>query len=339
MSTEFDTEPVTTTDTTETGGVPVAQQLLLVAGILLLVFGSTLTPRLISGIKNSKENTLTTASYTAIENTTPEEAPIDNIAPFTDMNLTADAVYVWDVQNQRALYKDDDTKKLPLASVTKLMTTLLAHELLPEDANVSISSAALSQDGDSGLLLNETFKRLTLSDYVLMTSSNDGAFALAETGGAVLAEDAVAAFVAAMNIRAKEIGLQDTDFANPTGLDIDTTTAGAYGTAKDMTFLMEHIITHTPEILAFTQKDDARIYSTGGEYHDANNTNYYIDEISGLIGSKTGYTDLAGGNLVIAYDAGLNRPIIISVLGSTQVGRFIDTLQLIEEVNAYLATN
>jgi len=62
----------------------------------------------------------------------------------------------------------------------------------------------------------------------------------------------------------------------------------------------------------------------------ANNTNIFVDKIPNLIASKTGFTDLAGGNLVIAFNADINRPIIISVLGSTEEGRFTDVLQLIE---------
>jgi D-alanyl-D-alanine carboxypeptidase len=75
-----------------------------------------------------------------------------------------------------------------------------------------------------------------------------------------------------------------------------------------MAFLMEYIVKNEPDILTFTREDAARVYSQTGGFHDAENTNDYIDEIPGLIGSKTGYTDLAGGNLVVAFDAGLNRP-------------------------------
>ncbi len=61
------------------------------------------------------------------------------------------------------------------------------------------------------------------------------------------------------------------------------------------------------------------------------NTNEVVQNIDGLIASKTGYTDLSGGNLVVAFDAGLNHPIIVTVLGSSQEGRFSDTLKLINE--------
>ena len=69
---------------------------------------------------------------------------------------------------------------------------------------------------------------------------------------------------------------------------------------------------------------------TGISQETDNSTNAFIDKIPNVIASKTGYTDLAGGNLVVAFDAGLNRPIIISVLGSSQEGRFADALKLID---------
>ena len=63
--------------------------------------------------------------------------------------------------------------------------------------------------------------------------------------------------------------------------------------------------------------------------HTATNTNEVVGSIPGLIASKTGFTDLAGGNLVVAFDAGINRPVIISVLGATKDGRFTDMEMLV----------
>ena len=72
------------------------------------------------------------------------------------------------------------------------------------------------------------------------------------------------------------------------------------------------------------------IFASAQNIYPAQNTNYFVDQVPNIIASKTGFTDLAGGNLVIAYDAGLNRPIIISVLGSSEEGRFKDALKLLE---------
>ena len=95
---------------------------------------------------------------------------------------------------------------------------------------------------------------------------------------------------------------------------------------------MDYIITNYPEILEPTQQPSTRVYNTSGAYHEAANTNEAVQNIPNMLGSKTGYTDLAGGNLTIAFDAGLDRPIIVTVLGSTRHDRFEDVLKLVKAV-------
>ena len=331
------TEEHTPEPEVEVNKIPVFQQLSLLAIILLLIFGSGLTP---SRLKNvfSQAQQPTAQILTTDEDATNSTQSEYTIPAFEDITIVAKAAYVWDINNQRVLYKKNETQQLPLASVTKLMTALVAQELLDENDTISINETAVKQDGYSGLSEGEVFNRLTLSDLVLMSSSNDGAFALASAAGAELSSNNPAsAFVSAMNIRAEEIGLIETYFRNPTGLDISPTEGGAYGSARDMAFLMEYIVTHYPDILTYTRENEAKLYSQAGEQHNAENTNYYIDSIPGLIGSKTGYTDLAGGNLGVAGDAGFNRPIIIAVLGSSQQNRFTDVLALVKEAQYYVA--
>lgn len=321
----------------ETNKIPVAQQLVLLAAILLLIFGTTITPKVVALLQKSDA----TAALIPLITETTENVDVSEdtkTEAFNDIQIRGKAAYVWDIQNQKALYKKDESEKLPLASVAKLMTALVAQEVLEETDEVSIDDLSLRQNGDSGLAAGETFNRLTLSDLVLMSSSNDGAFALASAAGSMISPGSNGAnsFVTAMNIRAEELGLTQTHFVNPTGLDISESEAGAFGSARDMAFLMEYIVQNASDILTYTKEDGARVWSESGQYHDAENTNRYIDEIPGLIGSKTGYTDLAGGNLVVAFDAGLNRPIVAVVLGSTQQERFTDILKLVEETQKYV---
>ncbi len=318
--------------------IPVIQQLSLLAAILILLLGGALSPKIFTFFQNGQEQI--PASPIEAQQPIVQPQTTSQKEPFSDITITAESAFVWDIQEQRALYRKDASKQLPLASVTKLMTTLLAQELLQENAKVTISDTAIRQDGDSGLLMDEIFQRQKLSDLVLMSSSNDGAYALAASAGTLIEKkDPANAFVNAMNIRAQELGLKNTYFKNPTGLDLSADEAGAYGTAKDISFLMEYIILNQPDILTSTREDSERIYSQDGIYHDASNTNYYIDKIPGLIGSKTGYTDLAGGNLVVAFDAGLNRPIVVTVLASTRQARFTDVLTLVEEAQKYVTKN
>jgi D-alanyl-D-alanine carboxypeptidase len=252
----------------------------------------------------------------------------------SDVKIRGQVAYVYDVKAKKALYQKNPDTVVPLASITKLMTALLTHELIADDKIVTVTTAAVSQSGSSGLTSGERFTSEALRDYALLSSSNGAAYALAAAVGSALEGKGNPAdtFVAAMNVRAEELGLSTLKFYNPTGLDISTSKAGAYGSARDVTFLMEYIVTTYPSILEPSTFIATRIYDNDGAYHDAENTNPTIARIPNLLGSKTGYTDLAGGNLTIAFDAGFNRPIIITVLGSTYDERFSDVLTLVKAI-------
>jgi D-alanyl-D-alanine carboxypeptidase len=142
-----------------------------------------------------------------------------------------------------------------------------------------------------------------------------------------------------MNIRAEELELTSFSFKNPTGLDEPALIPGAVGSARDVSFLLEYILLNHPNIIEPTRQYNARVYNSNGEFHDMSNTNDVLYGIPNLLASKTGYTDLAGGNLTIAFDAGLNRPIIITVLGSTREERFSDVLRLVDAVQSSFSNN
>ncbi|MEI6420454.1 MAG: hypothetical protein WCO30_02350, partial [bacterium] len=143
-------------------------------------------------------------------------------------------------------------------------------------------------------------------------------------------------FVSIMNKYSKIIGLYNTKFFNETGLDLNGNISGAYSTAEDAAKLLAYAIQKQPEVFESTTKKFFESKSLSNINHRTVNTNEVVGQIPGLIGSKTGYTDLAGGNLVVAFDADLNRPIIISVLGSSREGRFSDVLTLVKATQKYL---
>ncbi len=339
---QSDNEPIvleTQEERSALSPIPVKPQLAVLAVVLLLLLGGAAGTKIFSsfGFGDLKPTPGMLSEAVALPGSSFTTEALAQA--FSDASITGDAAYVWDISTQQALFAKNAGEALPLASLTKLMTALVAHEILDPTATVSIGIEAARQDSSSGLAVGTKFESQSLSDLILMASSNDGAYALAATAGALLREDqGPEAFVAAMNVRAEELGLTQTRFLNPTGLDVSKTEAGGYGSARDVAFLMEHILENEPDILSLTTDSTARIWSESGNYVDAENTNFYIDEIPGLLGSKTGYTDLAGGNLTIAYDAGLNRPIVIVVLGSTQFDRFTDVMELVEATNALIAT-
>jgi len=310
--------------------VPVKQQLAILAAILFLLFAGA-TSTFIASLTTTPNDANALGESWTPKTDTATATVLDNVPPltFADTNISAESAYVLDVSTGKVLFKKNSSDVLPLASVTKLMTALLVDEILSTDANISISENSLNQYGNSGLLENETFSRQELMDLVLMSSSNDGAYALAaEAGKRLDSRDPLNAFIIAMNARAEELGMSHTTFRNATGLDISETVSGADGTAEDIAVLLQYIVTHNPDLLAATIEPTIAITSEDGFAHNGQNTNYYLDEIPGIIGSKTGYTTLAGGNLAVAFNAGLDHPVVVVVLGSTRQARFTDVVSL-----------
>lgn len=254
--------------------------------------------------------------------------------PFAGVLLEAEAAYVFDISTGKVLFARNEEAQLPLASVTKVMTALVASSL-PNTMLVDVTGSDLLS-GNGGLSLGEEWSLKNLLDYTLVVSSNSGASAIAGAVGAVMSNQEGNAnvrneevFVHEMNVTAKELGMSQTFYLNPSGLDIDEEFSGGYGSAKDMAILFDHILKTKPMLLETTSYDSLSFKSQNGVNHHAKNTNTIARSVPGLMASKTGYTLLANGNLVIAFNAGLMKPIVIAVLGSSQEGRFVDVEKLV----------
>lgn len=307
----------------------IAMALLVLGGAFFATYAGTVTT-LLSFHKSDAEAVVTTPVMET------NIVPKPEINAFADTIVTAQSAYVWDMREQQSFFNKDADRVVPLASVTKLMTALVAYEILEDETTVPITMEALMVEGDDGLIDGEVFTLKNITDLMLLASSNDGATALAIAAGKKLGlpGDPISLFIEAMNTRAKELGLHDTIFYNVTGLDLDMHQAGAYGTAREMALLMEYLIQNYPEVISVSTLDASIIKNTSGAYHQVKNTNEIVGDIPGLIGSKTGFTDLAGGNLVVAFDVSFNHPIIVSVLGSTRSGRFEDVKKLVDKARA-----
>jgi len=267
----------------------------------------------------------------------PASIPERRVAHFSDLAIEARAAYVFDVRSNADIFTRNIDAPLPIASLTKLMTALVAVEYAPESTLVTIDLEALSQDGESGFWLDEEWRLADILDITLVGSVNDGAYAIAasivpflESGGGTVS------FVDTMNERGRALGLSSTSFNNPTGLDLNgETEPSAMSSARDVTKLFAYMLKHHPELLEATRLETVSRSSQDRRTYAIENTNQIVDDIPLLIASKTGFTDTAGGNLVIAFDAGLGHPIIITVLGSSPEGRFSDAQQLIEATLRY----
>lgn len=259
---------------------------------------------------------------------------------FAEIKLGAKSAYVFDIKENKVLYKKNEFAQLPLASITKLMTALTAVELIPSNSKVTIKREFLETEGDSGLLAGESWTLANLLDFSLLVSSNDGARSIASVVGAMDLKTndynlGRADFIEKMNSIAKDLDLKQTYFTNESGLDVGSV-SGGYGSAIDVATLMSHILKKNPEILEATKYQTINI-SSDDFIHKAENTNIDVNNISGLIASKTGFTEMAGGNLVIAFDASIGHPIVVVVLGSSIDGRFKDVSELVDASLQYIS--
>lgn len=252
--------------------------------------------------------------------------------PFSQLSLSAKSFFVWDVEEKRKLGGLNEEMQFPLASLTKLMTILVATELSTPETVIEIKPKNLTADGDSGLVIGEKWELSDIVDFVLVTSSNDGAQALASVVEAFNFEAKnqieKKSFVDLMNEKVQQLGMAQTYFLNETGLDINNSVSGAYGSAKDIAILTENIIQEYPDLLEVSSYKNIELGSNI-LVHKINNTNQFVETLPNVVASKTGLTDLAGGNLTVVFDVGIGHEIIISVLGSTKEERFSDVEKLI----------
>lgn len=312
---------------------PVVRELGLLVGVLVSVF---LLPyaytqaRIETAARERARTAQVIATDTRLES--PVAPAVANPDAFESLALLGKAAVVFDVATGEVLYSNNADETLPIASVTKLMTALVTYEMMPSlDVAVTIPKQHVSEEY-TALQPGDTFTARNLLDYTLIVSSNEGALILADlVAKSALGTNATTDdFVRAMNIRAQSLGLTATTFRNPTGLDINATTAGAVSSARDIATLLAYITNTYPDLLAATTEPTKRFVGGNGFVYDAVNTNGVVRAIPGLRASKTGFETLAGGTLAVAFDAGLGRTIAVIVLGSTRNGRFEDVLQLVE---------
>lgn len=275
---------------------------------------------------------LTSFNATQPRQTTATSTPIA-INAYANIHLTGGAAIVYDLSTGETLYNQDAERPLPLASLTKLLTLYAAAGVLQDKSPVTITKTALAQDGEYGFSEGETFAFNDLARLALVSSSNDAAEAIAEAaasnkkvpGSQLMAGAAAAA------------GLTNTRAENGTGLDLNVKEAGAFGSAKDIAILAGKLLEKAPVIAESTIAPSITIRSNTGTAHTLPNTNQDVVHVPGILLSKTGFTDIAGGNLVVVYDAAMGHPVAVVVLGSTKEGRFTDVEKLIQATGAHFA--
>ena len=230
--------------------------------------------------------------------------------------VVADAYLVQNSGTGEVLAAHDERERLPMASITKLMTALVAVERASLDDVATISQRTASV-GESTINLSPG-ERVTLRDLIraaLIQSANDAANAIA----AFVGKGSVGRFVELMNDRARQLGLSDTHFANPDGLDAPNHVSSA----RDVTKLAR-VAMNKPFI-----RETVRLVSATAAGRQLHTWNDLLSTFPNLIGVKTGHTNGAGWSQVAAARGG-GVTIYATILGGeTREGRNADLTELL----------
>lgn len=241
-------------------------------------------------------------------------------------DIEASAAYAMDAGTDYPLYEKDASKKMPIASITKIMTALVVLDNSDLNDTVTISPQAMEMFGDKkGLIAGEKIKLDSLLRVMLIDSNNAAAYALAEhTGGSA------DKFVSLMNKKAEILGLKDTKFFNPTGLDA-AQDSDNYSTAYDLAQLTDYALSKDL-IWEITRTQEAALYSIDKKQkHYVRNTDQLLLQMSNVFGGKTGYTEDAGECLMLISKTPDDKHKVISVVLNAK-DRFAETKKLVDWV-------
>ena len=217
-----------------------------------------------------------------------------------DISVSAQSALLLDAADKTVIYQKNAEQRMGMASTTKIMTALVAAERLPLDRQISISPEAVGIEGSSVYLCAEELlsaRELLLA--LMLASANDAAVALAiEVAGSI------EAFAELMNKRAQQLGLRDTNFTNPHGLDDQQ----HYTTAHDLALIAAAAL-ENPVVREIASTKKAVIpqgvtpeNGDGASTRYLKNHNKMLSLYDGAIGMKTGFTKKTGRCLVSAAE-------------------------------------
>ena len=247
-------------------------------------------------------------------------APLQPVAPESPPTVSAQSWAVYDESADVMLATWNLDERRPMASVTKVLTAMVVLDEADLDDVVTVPLSATESRGSSaGLVAGEQWTVYDLLVAMLVRSGNDAALTLAWHVGGGNTD----AFVAKMNARAAEIGMNDSSFANPNGLDH----ADHYSTANDLVTLavatLDYpVIQQIARIKTITMPEDPT-----GKSPQVNNTNRLLGTYPGVVGLKTGDTPFANKVLLGIAERGQRR-IVTVVMGSDD--HFTDSRELID---------
>lgn len=242
--------------------------------------------------------------------------PVDTVPP----SVTAASWILFDESTDMVLAEWDADTRRPMASITKIMTVMLALENGDVDESVVVSEAAAGQGGqEMNLVAGETVTLGALVRAAMVRSGNDAAASIAEHIGG-----SIEGFVNMMNERAAELGLDNTHFVNPNGLDA----SGHYSSPRDMLTLSRQAMS-MPEFEELARSRALVFPDTpNGEQRSATNTNRILNSYEGVIGVKTGETPNAGLTYVGAAERDGRRLYTVVFRSVGERAHFADAIAL-----------
>ncbi|OGN27679.1 MAG: hypothetical protein A2941_01680 [Candidatus Yanofskybacteria bacterium RIFCSPLOWO2_01_FULL_49_17] len=237
-----------------------------------------------------------------------------------ELAVDAKAALVLDVKTSRFLYQKNIQDRLAIASLTKIMTAIIAWENLDPNAIVTIQSSAVKADGErQELYREEKISVKNLMQLMLIKSSNDAAYALRD-----YAREQGTDLIQKMNEKAYQLEMYNTHYTDPAGLD-----DSAYSTAADLAKEVIYALRYDA-IWNASRQPAASIESADGRFsHDVKSTDRLLGVLDDIVGGKTGYTDGALGCMILIVELPKTGDKIIGiVLGSK--GRFEAMEKLIQ---------
>ena len=240
------------------------------------------------------------------------------------------AAYVCEAESGTAVAAQRETERLPIASMCKIMTLLLAFEAadageLSLEESVAVSEHAAGMGGsqvflDAGL----SYPAGELLKSIAVCSANDSCVAISER-----IAGSEEAFVERMNERARELGAEDTLFANCTGLPREP----QYSCAKDVALMLRELLKHEPFFdYAGIRLEDFR--HPDGRVTTMTNTNKLLRKLEGCDGGKTGFTQEAGFCLAATAKRGETRLVCVVIGAESSDARFECVARLLNETFA-----
>lgn len=234
--------------------------------------------------------------------------------------LTASGVLVVDYDSGQQLYGRSARVRHPMGSLTKLMTALVILEHHSLDERVTVPAIVTEVEGQSAHL--KPGSHFTVGDLLsalLIPSANDAAITLA-----IHHSGSVDAFVAAMNDRARSLGLRDTSYGNPAGFDDPQ----QWSTPRDVAILASYVL-RAPELHARLATREARIVSEEGQAITLVHTHSLLQNDPDVLAGKTGTTPGAGQCLLSLVREG-SREYLVVLLGSRE--RYTDMRLLLQSL-------